>query len=43
VVKDGVAALKQPPCCVLEIAYEPEIAAAEMSAKAAKSFVMLES
>ena len=42
IVKDGLTALKESPCCVLEIAYEPEIAAAEMSAKAAKAFAMLE-
>lgn len=41
-VREGIAALKQPPTGVLEIYYEPEIDAKSISASAAKAFAMLE-
>ncbi|WP_047490838.1 sugar phosphate isomerase/epimerase family protein [Terriglobus sp. TAA 43] len=41
-VRKGVAGLKHEPVGTLEIAYEPEIDAKAMSAKAAKAFAMLE-
>ncbi len=41
-VRRGIASLKTPPTGTLEIAYEPELDAKTMSAKAAKAFRMLE-
>ena len=41
-VRTGIAALKQPPVGTLEIRYEPEMEARQMSESAAKAFTMLE-
>jgi sugar phosphate isomerase/epimerase len=41
-VRTGIAALKQPPVGTLEIRFEPEIEAKQMSERAAKAFTMLE-
>jgi sugar phosphate isomerase/epimerase len=41
-VRAGIAALKQPPVGTLEIHYEPEMDAKDMSKRAAEAFAMLE-